>query len=162
MSGVLKDMPRTSKKPKLPVLTGKPHDKVVVTRFIAERYGADHLADCATFEIEGCTCGFAKFFYPDDDTQVEKRLVKHVRELLRETGNGNLVPAARDGVRLFNYLFDTTRAAEMVTPPLPGLDVVPVEVSSTRARAQRAMAVCAMIEFAVKQGLAAGKLADKL
>jgi hypothetical protein len=93
---------------------------------------------------------------------LEKRLAKNVREMLRSrTATAHLAPFALDGVRLLNYLFDATHAAEKV-PLVRGFEVQPVTVSTTSKRGYNVVAVADILMVVLQEQLAAQKAAGKL
>jgi hypothetical protein len=135
----------------MPQKPTNPTDKVVVTRAMAEYFGADHLLTCKTMEVESCTCGFAETFYPTaKEKGIERRLAKTVRELVRAVDRVDLLPGVLDGIRVYNHLFDTTRAAEKISLPFKGLTIEPTTISSTTKRGHRAIMVATLINKVIE------------
>lgn len=84
----------------------------------------------------------------------ETHLVKNIKTLLKsDPKTDHLVPYARDGFRLFNYLFDATRAAEKVEIPVKGFTLLPAEVETTTERGYKVAAVSELIGKIVKEQL---------
>lgn len=93
----------------------------------------------------------------DEDT-----LTKTVRKLLDTVQMPELKKSARDGVRLFNYMYHATRAAERgAMPPFKGLELEPVTVTTTTKRGRRAMAVATLINDTIMSVLAAREMRSK-
>jgi hypothetical protein len=98
-----------------------------------------------------------------DELAAENKLVKNLRNLLKSRPDlQHLAPFTRDGVRLFNYLFDSTRAAERVELPVKGFQMLPVEVTTSTKRGKNVIAVSEFIMGIVSEQLAAQKVAGKI
>lgn len=89
----------------------------------------------------------------------EARLVKNLQKYLKTHADlKSLSPYALDGVRLFNYLFDATRAAEKVPCP-KGFVLLPIAVESQTKRAEKVGAVASEISRIVSVALQGKKAA---
>lgn len=93
----------------------------------------------------------------------EDKLAKTVRKLVVTLGQPELHKHVRDGIRLFNYMYNATKAAERgAMPPFPGLDIEPVTVTTTRKRGRLAMAVVEMMNTVILEQLRTKEFLSKI
>jgi hypothetical protein len=88
---------------------------------------------------------------------VENHLVKNLRKvLLSRSATAHLAPYTRDGVRLFNFLFDATKAAETVELRVKDFQLQPAEVTTSTKRGYNVVAVSEII-----LGIVSGELKSR-
>lgn len=85
--------------------------------------------------------------------ETNRSLYKNTRKLLEIVGKPELKPAARDGARLFNYLFAATESARKATAPFSGIEINPVVVSGTSKRFIAAAAVAEVLNNTILEVL---------